>query len=228
MWLEPPKTLTLTSGEAHVWRAQLDQPPEVVERFLRTLDEDERARAKRFHFEKHRQNFVVGRGFLRSLLGRYLETQPEDIRFSYGAQGKPSLGDEHHAGSLRFNASHSGEMALYAFVRDCEVGVDVELVKGDFAAQEIAERFFSASEITALSALPATERPAGFFRCWTRKEAYIKAIGSGLSHPLDQFDVTVEIPGWSIVDLDVGSGYAAALALKATAHTLQLFQLQSA
>ena len=228
MWSDPPKKLTLTSGEAHVWRCQLDQPTEVVERFLRTLDADERARASRFHFEKHRRNFVVGRGALRLLLGRYLELRPEKIRFSYGAQGKPSLGDEHHAGSLRFNASHSGEMALYAFVNDIEIGVDVEFIKGDFATEEIAERFFSAPEIDVLRALPVTEKPAGFFRCWTRKEAYIKAIGSGLSHPLDQFDVTVEIPGWSIVDLEVGSGYASALALNGPAHTLQLFELQSA
>ena len=228
MWSEPPTSLTLPSGEAHVWRTRLEQPQERVDEFLRTLDDDERARASRFHFEKHRRNFVVGRGVLRLLLGRYLGTRPEDVRFEYGAQGKPLLGGEHRAESLRFNASHSGEMALYAFMRDCEIGVDVEIIKGDFATEEIAERFFSAPEIAALRALPVIEKPAAFFRCWTRKEAYIKAIGSGLSHPLDQFDVTAEIPGWSILDLDVEGGYAAALATKGPVQKLITSDLKSA
>ena len=223
MWSEPPTSLLLESGEAHVWRTRLEQPPERVEEFLPTLDDDERARASRFHFEKHRRNFVVARGVLRFLLGRYLGTRPEEVRFEYGAQGKPTLAGRHHADTLRFNASHSGDMALYAFVRDHEVGVDVEVIKGDFATEEIAERFFSAPEIVALRALPLTEKHAGFFRCWTRKEAYIKAIGSGLSHPLDQFDVTVEIPGWSILDLEVEAGYAAALAVDGPVHGLHRF-----
>jgi 4'-phosphopantetheinyl transferase len=223
MWSEPPTSPSLQSGEAHVWRTSLEQPQERVDEFLRTLDDDERARASRFHFEKHRRNFVVGRGVLRLLLARYLGTRAQDVRFEYGAHGKPVLAGEHRAESLRFNASHSGEMALYAFVRDREVGVDVEVIKGDFATEEIAERFFSAPEIKLLSALPVTEKPVGFFRCWTRKEAYIKAIGSGLSHPLDQFDVTVEIPGWSILDLDVEAGYAGALAVDGLIHELHRF-----
>lgn len=203
----------------------MDQPQEVVESFLRMLDEDERVRASRFRFEKHRQNFVVGRGVLRLLLSRYLGMPPEDVRFTYGAQGKPALEGEHSADSLRFNASHSGELAVYAFVRECEVGVDVEFIKTDFETEEIAERFFSAPEIRALRALPAAEKPAAFFRFWTRKEAYIKAIGSGLSHPLDQFDVTAPIPGWSIVDLDVGSGYASAAAFNAPLNEVHKFDL---
>jgi 4'-phosphopantetheinyl transferase len=223
MWSDPPQTLSLQPGEAHVWRTRLAQPQERVDEFLRTLDDEERARAGRFHFDKHRRNFVVGRGVLRLLLGRYLETRPENIRFSYGAQGKPLLAGEYRDESLRFNASHSGEMALYAFVRNCEVGVDVEGIKGDFATEEIAERFFSAPEIDVLSALPVPEKPAAFFRCWARKEAYIKAIGSGLSHPLDQFDVTVPIPGWSILDLEVESGYAAALAVDGPVSGLHRF-----
>lgn len=221
MWSEPPVLLTLPIGEAHVWRTRLDQPPERVDEFLRTLDDEERTRVSRFHFEKHRRNFVVGRGVLRLLLSRYLGTQPEDVRFEYGAQGKPVLGGEHRAAWLRFNASHSGEMALYAFVRDCDVGVDVEVIKGDFATEEIAERYFSAPEIEALRALPLMEKPAAFFRFWTRKEAYIKAIGTGLSHPLDQFDVTLPIVGWSMFDLDVSEGYCAALAVGGLVKTVE-------
>ena len=223
MWSDAPQSLSLKPGEVHVWRCELDQPRERYEEFWRNLDDDEREKASRFHFDKHRRHYVVGRGVLRLLLGRYLETPPEDVRFCYGPQGKPALDGEHRESSLRFNASHSGELAVYSFMHDCEVGVDVELIKGDFATEEIAERFFSAGEIKALSALPVAERPAAFFETWTRKEAYIKAIGSGLSHPLDQFDVTEAIPGWSILDLDVGTGYCAALAVNKVIHRLHRF-----
>ena len=215
----------------------LEQPPDLQEKYLRTLDTDERARAARFHFDKHRRHFVVGRGFLRTLLARYLDATPEGVRFSYGPYGKPALDGEHRESSLRFNASHSGEWAVYGFVQDHEIGVDVEYVKQDFATDEIAERFFSAGEIKKLNALTDDEKPAAFFRCWTRKEAYIKAIGSGLSHPLDTFDVTLA-PGepaallrvqrdpeavarWSLFDLDVEHGYAAALAVDGAVSVLR-------
>lgn len=223
MWLEPPLSLSLPTGETHVWRTALEQPAERVEEFLRTLDDEERARASRFHFDKHRRHFVVARGVLRLLLGRYLEARPEDVSFNYGSHGKPSLAGEHRASSLRFNASHSGELAVYAFVPEFEVGIDVEYIKSDFATEEIAERFFSTSEIGMLMALPKAERPAAFFRLWTRKEAYIKAIGTGLSHPLNEFDVTAPIENWSITDLEVGSGYAAALAINGPVLGLNRF-----
>ena len=229
MWSQPPPALSLSSGEVHVWRIRLEQPPELHENFLRTLNHDERTRASRFHFDQHRRHFVVGRGFLRILLGRYLDASPEAVRFAYGPYGKPMLEGEHRDSSLRFNASHSGDWAVYGFVQDHEIGVDVEQIKEDFATEGIAERFFSAREVQTLNALPETEKPAAFFRCWTRKEAYIKAIGSGLSHPLDTFDVTLApgepagllrvqrdpeaIARWSFFDLDVEQGYAAALAV---------------
>ena len=223
MWFEPPQSLSLPNGEAHVWRTPLEQSPERVGEFLRTLDEEEHARASRFHFDKHRRHFVVARGVLRLLLGRYLETRPEDVNFNYGSHGKPALGGDHRASLLRFNASHSGELAVYAFVQECEVGIDVEYIKSDFATEEIAERFFSSREIETLTALPKADRAAEFFRLWTRKEAYIKAIGTGLSHPLNEFDVTVPIQGWSVVDLEVESKYAAAFAVNGPVRELQKF-----
>jgi 4'-phosphopantetheinyl transferase len=174
-----------------VWRASLEQPEDVQERFLRTLDLDERKRADRCHFEKHRRRFIAGRGFLRLLLGRYLAIAPEDVSFAYGPYGKPSLAGERQASRLRFNASHSHELAVYGFVEDQDIGVDVEYSQAEFAGEDIARHFFSAYEVEKLMALPEGERGAAFFRCWTRKEAYIKAFGSGLSHPLDQFDVTL-------------------------------------
>lgn len=243
MWLHPPPSLSLSIGEVHVLRLRLEQPAEVHERFLHTLSPEERARASRFHFEKHRRHFVAARGALRTLLGRYLQTEPAAVRFSYGAYGKPMLDGEHRDSSLRFNASHSGELALYAFVQNHDIGIDVEYIKRDFGTEEIAQRFFSSYEVQMLSALPATERAAAFFRCWTRKEAYIKAIGSGLSHPLDTFDVTLapnepaallrvegdprEVDRWSLFDLAVEHGYAAALVVAGTGHTLHRFELGS-
>lgn len=237
MWLHPSSSLSLSSGEVHVWRMRLEQPAELQETYLRTLAEDERARASRFHFDQHRRHFVVARGFLRALLARYLDTTPEAVRFAYGPYGKPMLGEEHRASSLRFNASHSGDWAVYAFVQDHEVGIDVEQIKKDFETDGIAERFFSEREVHTLNALPDAEKPAAFFRCWTRKEAYIKALGSGLSHPLDSFDVTLapgepaalaRVEGYALFDLDVAGDYAAALALEGSGHRLQRFELSSA
>ena len=237
MWSHPPSSLSLSSGEVHVWRHRLEQPPDFQENYLRTLAEDERTRASRFHFDKHRRHFVAARGFLRVLLARYLGTTPEEVRFAYGQYGKPVLTAEYRASSLRFNASHSGEWAVYAFVQDHEVGIDVEHIKEDFETEGIAERFFSALEVEKLNALAEEEKPAAFFRCWTRKEAYIKAIGSGLSHPLDSFDVTLapgeaaaisRAEGWSLFDLDVAPGYAGALAIESSGHTLHTFELGSA
>jgi 4'-phosphopantetheinyl transferase len=172
---------------------------------------------------------VLGRGFLRVLLGRYLETEPKEVRFTYGLFGKPALADEHATSRLRFNASHSHELAVYAFAWEHEIGVDVEYVKTDFASEDIARHFFSAYEVATLMALPEAERGPAFFRCWTRKEAYIKAIGSGLSHPLDEFDVTLApdmaaallrdhrdpnaISRWSMSNLEL-DGYAGALVVE--------------
>jgi len=239
MWSNSPPSLSISGGEVHVWRAGLEPAPHVQQRFFETLDEDEQTRASRFHFDKHRRRFVMGRGVLRSLLGRYLDVRAEDVRFTYGPYGKPALDTLHGAGALRFNASHSHELAVYAFARDQDVGIDVEHIKEDFATEEIAERFFSRYEVEALRELPPGEQAAAFFRCWTRKEAYIKAFGSGLSHPLDQFDVTLA-PGepaallrdhrdpeainhWQMFDLDLPTGYAGALAVAAVGVKLIQF-----
>src|SRR6476620_7910163 len=191
MWSRAPAPLSLSSDVVHVWRAGLEQSPGLQETLLRTLSDDERARADRFHFDQHRRRFVLTRAFLRALLGRYLAIGPEEVRFVYGPYGKPSLADEHGAHRLRFNASHSHELAVYAFAQEREIGIDVEHIQQEFAGEEIARQFFSTYEVNTLLALPKSEQAAAFFRCWTRKEAYIKAIGSGLSHPLDEFDVTL-------------------------------------
>lgn len=234
-WSEPPETLSLATGEVHVWRLALDQPESVLAEFRRTLDADELERAGRFHFEKHRRHFVVGRGGLRYVLSRYLGLKAEQLQFAYGAFGKPALVGE----ALRFNMSHSHGVALVAVAADRELGVDVEHVRADFASDEIARRFFSPVEVEAFNALPQAEQVAAFFRCWTRKEAYIKAIGRGLSEPLDAFDVTLapdeaamllrasgqDVSRWSLFDLDVGEAYAGALLVEAPVSEIRLWQI---
>src|ERR1044072_9535450 len=235
VWTEPPQSPLLETGAVNVWRIALDQPDDKLDRFRRTLEPDELDRASRFHFEKHRRHFIVARGILRAVIGRYLEMQPESLRFSYGAYGKPALASKH---VLRFNLSHSHEVALLAIALDAELGVDVEHIREDFVSEEIARRFFSRAEVDVFNALPKEEQVAAFFRCWTRKEAYIKAIGKGLSQALDAFDVTLA-PGaqaellraeeddasrWLLRDVDVGEGYAGALAVEHAVAKVRFFR----
>jgi 4'-phosphopantetheinyl transferase len=239
-WNNPPIDTPLADGEVHLWRASLVQSPEALRQFHSTLAPDESAKAARYRFQKDRDHYVAARGLLRRLLGRYLARAPHSLRFSYGAYGKPSLDAASGAQDLRFNLSHSHELALYAFTRGRDVGVDIEYMRADFAGDDIAERFFSAREVSMLRTLPDEARTQAFFNCWTRKEAYIKARGEGLSHPLDEFDVSL-IPGepaallgtrgdpqeltrWSLQALDAGEGYAAAVAVQGTDYTPRLWQ----
>jgi 4'-phosphopantetheinyl transferase len=229
IWSAPPVSLSLEAGEVHVWRLTLEQP---IGRFIGLLDPDELTRANRFHFDKDRRHFIVARGFLRVLLGRYLTNEPKELKFVYGAYGKPALAQE---GLLRFNMSHSHGMALYALTEGRDVGVDVEYMRADFTGDDIARRFFSPFEVQSLCGLPDADRVESFFRCWTRKEAYIKATGRGLSQPLDAFDVTLA-PGetaallrtdegsherWSMANVEVGPGYAGAVAVEGPITTIR-------
>jgi 4'-phosphopantetheinyl transferase len=187
----PSPGLALPAGEIQLWSVRLDPAPEQVERLGRPLAEDEWERARRFRFEVHRRRYVVGRGVLRLLLAAYLDLPPAEVRFVYGPRGKPFLDPAQAAGGLSFNLSNSDELALVGLVRDVEIGVDIELVKPMSDLEAIAERFFSASERDCLRGLPPEQKPTAFFNCWTRKEAYLKAVGEGLAAPLDSFDVTL-------------------------------------
>jgi 4'-phosphopantetheinyl transferase len=233
-WSDPPEALALAPGEVHVWRLALDQPDAVLAHFRDHLEAPELERAGRFHFEIHRNQFIVGRGGLRRVLARYLDVKPAEIRFVYGTHGKPELAEER----LRFNVSHSHGVALFAVAADREVGVDVEHIRADFATEDIAQRFFSRGEVATFNALPKTEQVAAFFRCWTRKEAYIKAIGRGLSEPLDAFDVTLaqgeaaallhaqgqDVSRWSMFDIDAGPEYSGALLVEAPVSQIRFWK----
>jgi 4'-phosphopantetheinyl transferase len=227
-WLDPPAELALGPRGVHVWRVALVQPPAVVAALSATLSDDERARAARFYFERDRTAYAVARGALRTLCGRYLGRAAASLEFGYRDKGKPYLvatgqsTDEH----LRFNVSHSGDFALIGLALDREIGVDVERRRAMPDLGSLAQASFSPDEYARFCALPPHDREIAFFLCWSRKEAFIKATGEGVSQ-LAEFDVSLEpgepaqllrvaheppgAPRWSLRDLPAIPGYAAAL-----------------
>ena len=191
LWQRPPGCLVLSPDEVHAWRAALDCPPPQIEAFFSMLAKDERQRAERFVFEKDRNRFVACRGVLRAILSRYLGAEPQHFRFQYSPFGKPSLMRPFEKNKLCFNVSHSHGLAVIGLSYGREIGVDLEYIRRNFADERIAELFFSAREVRALRALPKDLQDEAFFNCWTRKEAYIKGKGEGLSMPLHLFDVSL-------------------------------------
>ena len=232
----------MTLNAVHVWRASLEAPLNVVNLLKYVLSPDECDRSSRFHFENDRRHWIVAHGVLRLLLGRYLDVEASELKFVINDYGKPALAQTPHKARLHFNLSHSGELVLYAFAYDREVGIDVEYMRAPFDYEEVASHYFSSSERAALHALPISLREEAFFSCWTRKEAYIKALGKGLSLPLDQFDVSLT-PGepaallinrqdllapaqWSLCALVPGVRYAGALAVEGIGWQLSCWQWQ--
>ncbi|WP_020568326.1 4'-phosphopantetheinyl transferase family protein [Neolewinella persica] len=195
-WAVPAFFPTLPqTGEIHLWRANLSLDPIQTSHHYALLSPDEKQRAARFHYPEDRNHFINARGILRSLLGRYLDLPPTAISFTYSAYGKPDLAAE---APLSFNVSHAGGYGLLGFTSGPPLGVDLEKADESIEIERLASRFFSPTEAAAVLALPPTDQVAAFFRTWTRKEAFIKAHGEGLSLPLDQFAVTVDL------DQDVG------------------------
>jgi 4'-phosphopantetheinyl transferase len=190
-WITAVETPELPDNEVHIWRASLEMDSAALRHFEGQLADDERIRAERFIFDRDRDRFIAARGVLRDVLGRYLRRPPRAIDFVYGPRGKPALSNNglHH--SICFNLSHTHGLALIGITRKREIGIDVELIRPDFASEEIAKRYFSPKEIDRLNGLQRERRTEAFFLCWTRKEAYIKARGDGLHIPLDSFDVAL-------------------------------------
>jgi 4'-phosphopantetheinyl transferase len=220
-------SLALPENEVQLWRADLEALAPYEPRWQKILSSDEQNRAARFHFARDRQYYAAARAVLRLILASYLRIQPKDVVFSYSKKEKPHLGPPHAESGITFNASHSGDVAIYAFAQRTELGADVERIGRKIEVEAIARRFFSEYEQKQLLKLPESERVQAFFRCWTRKEAYIKAIGDGLSLPLSQFDVSLspddsdaliatrpdaaEAKRWLLREVPAGSGYVAAL-----------------
>ena len=222
LWSPVLKHPDLKVGEIHVWRAHLNCDEPIVHRLSATLASDEVTRASRFVFQPDRNDFVVTRGALRVLLAKYLKCSPKEIHFNCNPRGKPFLILNDWDRKVQFSISHSHGMALLAFAVELRLGVDVELVLPDFACDDLAPRYFSQEEVLELRALPSSLRTEGFFRCWTRKEAYIKARGEGLQIPLQSFRVSVspklaprldsnDSSMWKLVSLNPGPGYVGAL-----------------
>ncbi len=237
--LPRPGEARLKRSRIEVWSVALDVPAEQAAALEAVLSPDERARAGRFRFERHRRRFVVARGLLRRVLGAYLDVAPADVVFAYGRKGKPHLTGA--AAALRFNLSHSGERALIALGR-IPLGVDIERLRPLRDPDAIARRFFSAAERETLAAQPAQGKIEAFFACWTRKEAYVKAVGDGLAIPLRSFDVTfandcppavrthsLEEGGerWFLRPLEPAPGYTGALAAQGFAGSVAAWRLVS-
>lgn len=216
------------ADEIHLYTLPLPDDPAALARLAPLLSADETARAARLLDRRRRDRWRAGRALLRRTLAGYLEQGPAQLRFGYGAHGKPFLAGEEGPHGLRFNLSHAGELLLLAVTVNDEVGIDLEWLEEGVAFEEMARRFFSAREREELFDLPAVEQRAAFYRCWTRKEAYLKGCGSGFTQPADRFDVTLR-PGeppalvahrgdpgeagrWRLADLPVPPGYCAALA----------------
>ena len=228
-WSAPQETPRLFPDEVHVWLVRLEGQDLNLEDLRETLSKDEQTKANRFRFKRHRRRYVVCRGILRKLIGGYLQKDPSHIRFRYETKGKPVL-EKGSGEGLQFNLSHSEEVALLALTRHREIGVDVEFLRPLSDANQIAERFFSPHERADLRSLASGDQIAAFFNCWTRKEAYLKARGEGITRALDQFCVSLvpqeparllrvqwdtrEVDRWSMLSLQPTPGYIAALVVE--------------
>jgi 4'-phosphopantetheinyl transferase len=218
----------LLASTIHVWTIPLRVEEGVFLTLRKALSDDELERASRFRFENDARRFIVARGSLRSILGSYTQSRAEGLRFSYSAQGKPSL--QQPVSDIRFNLSHSRELALLAIARGRDLGVDVEWKNEDIEVEKLAERFFSIREHQSLLSQTPEKKLAAFFRGWTCKEAFLKAQGMGLSRTLSSFDVDMnvgqparllatrpdatETDHWFLRDLEVAEQYAAAVAVE--------------
>lgn len=216
----------LREGEVHVWCANLEPAAEQLAALEEVLSGVEVSRAERFRFWRHRRRYIAGRGILRVLTGHYLNKSPATVKFSYSKYKKPHL----PGSNIQFNLSHSKETALYAFCLTADIGIDLEKIRPIDDAEGIAARFFAPSEYARFQSLPVEEKNKAFFSCWTRKEAFIKAVGEGMSFPLADFDVsfspgnkpkinsilgsTIEAQKWSLYSLAPLLDFAAALAVK--------------
>jgi 4'-phosphopantetheinyl transferase len=215
--------------EVQVWGISLAQSPEQVAELADNLSADEMRRAGRFHFDRDRRRFIVARAALRDVLARHLKLRAHQISFCYGRHGKPALAITAGGSTVAFNLAHSGELALCALAGRREVGVDVELLRPVPDAHRVALDVFSPGERRALDSIPPDDRLQAFFRCWTRKEAYLKALGDGLARPLQSFQVSVddgtdvlldveddplETSRWRLVHLTPAPGYIGALAVE--------------
>ncbi len=226
----------LANAKVHVWHASLEQPLDVVQRLEAVLSEEERQRARQFRYEEHRRSFVVSRGILRNLLSHYTSLKPEEVQYKYTLAGKPHLANADGSSDLCFSLSHAGLLVLYAFSWGRQVGIDVECIRPMEEMDQIATNNFASREYREYRSLSSQEQLQAFYNGWTRKEAFIKATGDGLSFPLQEIEVSLrpaepaqlltlygsreEARRWALHDVKTWDGYAAALVVEGNDHTI--------
>jgi 4'-phosphopantetheinyl transferase len=228
-WPVPPALWSLGTCDVHIWAATLLKSAEHILLCHEMLSPDELDRASRFHFDRDRNRFIIGRGSLRAILGRYLNREPGQLQFDYNARGKPALAGSAGEGPLHFNLAHSNDLMLLAVTRVSAIGVDVERLRPLDDAEDMAEKFFSACESSKLKELPNAKKSAAFFNLWTRKEAWLKATGEGIAESLNQVQVSfladeparlISLFGdtqagrnWHLCELNPAAGFVAAVAV---------------
>lgn len=228
-----------SAGEVHLHLVSLDCAADELSRLQGHLSSDELRRCQRLIDRGRRERAIAGRGTLRELLAGYLGEEPENILLSEGEFGKLHLSEHLEADSISFNLSHAGNRLLLAVATGCEVGVDMEEVRQDLQFRAMAERYFSLREQRELFSLPPSEQLPAFYRCWTRKEAYLKGTGTGFSQPANGFDVSLlprhpaallahraspgETERWSIRDVNLPERFCAAVALESEQPQIRMF-----
>lgn len=232
LWLPASADLTLLQDEIHVWRIDLDRPETQLQHLTATLSSDEVCRAKRFYKEQHRQRFIAGRGILRTILGRYLGVEPQELQFCYESSGKPVLADTYADSKIWFNLTHSQGLALCAVSCDRLVGVDLEYVRPISDVLALAKRYFSPGEYAVMCGLPPHQMQQVFFRYWTCKEAYLKATGVGIAQ-LEQIEVSLTPGGsaklkteqqWTLLELVPDNNSVAVVAVEGYDLNLKCWQ----
>lgn len=239
-WNKPPAGLLLSRKDVHIWRAVLDLPGKSVQQLKGSLSNDEIMRAERFRHERDRNHFISARGILRLILAGYLSVEPGTIRFGYDKEDKPGLQNGSGRADIQFNLSHSEGLALYVFTRNHETGIDIERIRNFPEMEQIVEQFFSTKERALFATLPSSEKKEKFFNWWTRKEALMKAMGKGLTYPLNSFDLLPadgksiesiktwrydnEQTSWSIWDIRAAEDFAGAVVVKEGNWNVQYWQ----
>ena len=228
--------MKLGTDEVHLWRITLDDLGSQAQKLFQKLSMDEKRKAERFHFERDRKRYIIGRGVLREIASGYLGANSGQFQFHTGTYGKPALSGMYSSKTLHFNVAHSGGLALFAFALDREVGVDIEYIRDIPEMEHIVERFFSDAERKVFYRVSENMKKEVFFQMWTRKEAFLKAVGEGLHRSLDTVDV-MTVPGkvvdllktqgksttngtssWHLTDLQPYPGFLAAYAVKGPAR----------
>jgi 4'-phosphopantetheinyl transferase len=236
--LPAPPVPELSPASMHIWQFPLTTSDSDLESYDAVLSDDERARASRFHFDRDARRFTMARASVRFILASYTKSRSRDLLFDYSHYGKPALADLHSG--IRFSISHSGELGMLAVARGREVGVDLEMIRQDVETDKLAERFYSPLERESLRALPDPDRVPAFFRCWTCKEAFLKAQGLGLSRSLESFDVEVnpqqparllatrpdpgEANDWLLYDVPTDHDFRAAVAVEGSIMSIRIFR----